>query len=80
MTSWVCVERFAGHCGSMLSGNLTLQQPFFLELTGSGVANSYSRCHRQLVEFAAVRLPAETVECCLPINAFATDFSWRLAT
>jgi hypothetical protein len=44
------------------------------------VASSYSRCHRQLAEFAAVRLPAETVECCSPVNAFATDFSWRLAT
>ncbi len=35
------------------------------------MANSYSRCQRQLVEPAAVRVPAETVEWCLPVNAKA---------
>ncbi len=44
------------------------------------MANSYSCCHRQLVESAAVGLPSEMAEICSPLNAFATDFSWRLAT
>ncbi len=65
--------------GSMLESEETIQS--VLNEAGTlSMANSQSRFRRQLVEPAAVRLPAEMVQYRLRVNGFAADFSCRMAT